>query len=390
MGGHNVQRILMSGLPDPSFILMNYGPYFSSFQAGDYHVYPDGRILMSGLHFLSDTVRGFTGGHCLVWFSNEGYLDTTAHHRTCSGSLDVFQELPDGRFIGSLGSPPNTATYDGQTTGSNIIRFHADGALDTTFQANAWWGGAYGFLPMEDGRVYAAGLFRIDGIEDTLHLVRFMPDGSLDPSFNNLIKFRVLEITSPYGAVPSRIYEYDDDHLIVLGGFELVAGSPRRGICMINTTGQLVEDLFEDAGCDNYNYNDFIHGSIAGMLPSSDGQWYIWGAYHGYDDGTINDPQQRFISRLYGPNVGVNEREEKSEIKIFPNPGDNEIMIDFQDVVSWPIEMKMYSQLGELVLARTLKQPQARVNTRKLASGMYSIQLEQKEKRIGSVKWVKE
>ncbi len=177
MGGHNVQRILMNGSPDPSFILMNYGPYFSSFQGGDYHVYPDGRVLMSGLHFLSDTVRGYTGAHCLIWFSNEGYLDTTAHHRTCLGSLDFFQQLPDGKFIGS----GSTSIWDGQPA-SNIVRVYADGALDTTFQTHVWWGQAYGFLGLEDGRVYAVGQFQIEGLADTLQFVRFMPDGSLDPA----------------------------------------------------------------------------------------------------------------------------------------------------------------------------------------------------------------
>ncbi|MBL7963677.1 MAG: delta-60 repeat domain-containing protein, partial [Flavobacteriales bacterium] len=120
-----VRRLWPDGSIDTDFIGMNLGPYFSSSQGGDYHVYPDGRILMSGSHILTDSIRGYMGYHCLVWFSNTGYLDTTAHHRTCAGSLDFFTELPNGKFIGS----GSTGIWDGQAA-SNIIRFHADGALD--------------------------------------------------------------------------------------------------------------------------------------------------------------------------------------------------------------------------------------------------------------------
>jgi hypothetical protein len=45
-------------------------------------VYPDGSILMSGLHSLYDTARGFVGLYNLIWFTNTGHLDTTKTHRT--------------------------------------------------------------------------------------------------------------------------------------------------------------------------------------------------------------------------------------------------------------------------------------------------------------------
>ncbi|MCB0763776.1 MAG: hypothetical protein KDB84_03660, partial [Flavobacteriales bacterium] len=75
------RRILASGQQDPSFIGLNLGPYFSSLQFGDYHVYPDGRIVISGSHQLSDSIRGFQGRYQLIWFTDQGYLDTTRTHR---------------------------------------------------------------------------------------------------------------------------------------------------------------------------------------------------------------------------------------------------------------------------------------------------------------------
>src|SRR5690606_2670489 len=240
--------------------------------------------------------------------TTDGHLDTTKHHRKCSGSLDDFIQLPDGKFIGDIGSPPNTASWDGQPTGSNVFRFHADGALDTTFQANVWWGGADGFLPLDDGRVYAAGLFRVAGLADTLHLVRFMPDGSLDPTFNNTIKFRINEMTThPMGALPRKIHKLDEGRLLVTGSFEEVEGHVRKCIDVIDTNGVLLDDYFADGGVGNFTYQVGTGSDTSGILPTSDDNWYIWGAYHGYDDGTTNDTSQRFISRLHGLSVGVED-----------------------------------------------------------------------------------
>lgn len=339
---HTVRRILADGNQDPSFIGMNLGPYFSSLQGGDYHVYPDGRILMSGVHGLNDTVRDFVGDHCLIWFSNSGYLDTTKTHRKCAGSLDIFRELPNGQFIGSLGNPPNTASWEGQPTGSNVIRFDADGAWDPSFQANMWWGTAYGFLPLEDGRVYVGGNFRIAGLPDTLNLVRLMTDGSLDPTFNNTVKYRDTDPNypgnPPKGIVRS-IHQLSADQLIVTGNFGSIAGEPRGGIALIDTSGELLSDLFEGNGCGGYNYQasplstPYYYRVITDIVPAPDGSYYICGAYHGYDDGTTNDTLQRMVSRLHGLNVGVQERPLTSlNVQAHPNPAQDNITF------SWPAQ----------------------------------------------------
>jgi hypothetical protein len=379
-----VRRIFPTGAWDDDFILMNDGPYFSSLQGGDYHVYPDGRILMSGVHGLSDTVRGFTGLHCLIWFSNQGYLDTTQTHRKCLGSLDRFMELPDGRFIGS----GSTGTWDGLPA-SNIIRFHADGALDTTFQANVWWGQAYGFLPLDDGRVYAAGLFRITGLQDTLHLVRFMPDGSLDPTFNNTIKFRAVEQTAAYGAVPGGIHPLGDDRLIITGGFDLVEDQARRGICLVDTSGQLSDDHFTGPGCGVYTYQGFNHGSIERILPAPDGSWYIYGAYHGYDDGTTNDPQQRMISRLHGLEVGITPLStgDGPGVRVYPNPGHDRVRFSGLERGTW--QVRVLDARGVLVLQGNLREAQE-LDVSVLPPGFYSMALHGPQGRTYRVKWARE
>lgn len=381
-----VRRVWPNGTTDTDFISMNLGPYFSSLQGGDYHVYPDGRVLMSGVHVLSDSIRGYEGLYCLCWFSNTGYLDTTAHHRNCSGSLDFFQALPNGKFIGS----GSTGIWDGQPA-SNIIRFEADGELDTTFQANVWWGQAYGFLPLTDGRVYASGLFRITGISDTLNLVRFMPDGSLDPTFNNQLDFRITDMTNfDDGAVVRSIHQLDENRLVVTGQFELIEGEARRNICMVDTSGNLLDDYFYGPGCGNFTYQGETRSSIGGILPAPDGSYYIWGAYHGYDDGTTNDTLQRMVSRLYGFNVGLEEvRETRPALEVFPVPSIESLTVRTQQC-----------KAGDTILirdvcGRSVKQVVATgettiVSVEHLPSGIYSAEVRTASGHRLVAKWIKQ
>ena len=383
-----VRRLDEDCLIDPSFIHMNNDPYFSSLQGGDYHVYPDGRILMSGVHNLSDSIRGFEGQYCLVWFSNTGYLDTTKTHRTCAGSLDFFTELPNGQFIGCLGNPPNTASWEGEPTGSNVIRFSADGEWDPTFQTNVWWGTAFGFLPLEDGRVYASGNFRITGDPDTLHLVRFMPDGSVDPTFNNHLDFRVLDLTGPYGAVLGRsIYPLDASRLIVTGAFELVQGMSRQGICLIDSSGTLLDEYFSGPGCGDYTYQGFTYGGVEGITPAPDGSWYIWGAYHGYDDGTANDTLQRMVSRLYGLDVGMREHQERTAIRAFPNP----TSVGFR-LEGYPLDeelvLALYDRVGQEVAAWPPMPGNSDFYLGALLPGLYTVRIACDGQAIAHIKLV--
>ncbi|HRW90311.1 MAG TPA: hypothetical protein P5027_10200, partial [Flavobacteriales bacterium] len=158
---------------------MNDGPYFLSGSLGDYHIFPDGRVLLSGTHIMSDSIRGFEGTYELIWFTNTGYLDTTRVHRNANGPIWGFKELPDGKFICSC----SCTQYEGQPV-SRLFRVHADGALDTTFQTGVNWGNIFAYHPLPDGRVYVGGRYkRATAPNDTLFLARFLPDGSLDPTF---------------------------------------------------------------------------------------------------------------------------------------------------------------------------------------------------------------
>ena len=369
-----VRRILPNGYVDPSFIGMNTGPYFSSGQGGDYHVYPDGRVLMTGVHVLSDSIRGFEGFYNLVWFTNTGYLDTTATHRQCDGSIDFIHALPDGKFLLS----GVFTSYEGQPAG-RIIRIHPDGALDTSFNTSIHWGQAYGCHVQSDGKILAAGRFQVTGDPDTLHLIRLMPDGTLDPTFNNHLRSAY---HSYGGLVPwGGITPVPPLGLLVYGAFTSIDEQTRGGIALVDTAGALLDTYFTGSGCGVYEYMGFPYSSVESIAPDPvNGGFYICGAYHGYDDGTVNDSTQRFVSRLYGLDVGVQEPQAPwpGEMTLHPNPAGSSTTVQFSSAATRELTLVLRDPLGRLVHTERLPYGQTAhsIELTHLPEGVYLISVE--------------
>lgn len=369
-----IRRLDGSGLIDPSFIMMNSGPYFSSHISGDYHVYPDGRILMSGKHLLSDSIRGFEGHYNMIWFSNEGYLDTTRTHRMGNGTVNRLHELPNGQFICS-----STCTeFEGQPV-DWIFRTHADGAPDTTFRTGVYIGSAFSFLPLPDGRVYVGGNYRRTvAPEDTLRLVRFMPDGSLDPTFS-VPHFNDGLLDWPFGASVTNIQPWGSGMILVTGQFRYVNGQSRNGICLIDSTGQLL-DTFSGQGVGIYETQFLDYATVDHAIYDSDNSYlYICGAYVGYNDGMANDSQQRFVSRLLVSELTTEVDETAGQsIRVYPNPAHDQVTLEF-GVVSHPEHcyLRLLDPAGRELQVHALHGSEGRLvlDIKDLAPGLYSVEV---------------
>jgi hypothetical protein len=366
--GQTVRRLTGEGYLDPTFIHMNSGPYFSSLQGGDYHVFPDGRVLMGGSHTVNYPAGGYGGQHQLIWFTNTGYLDTMRVHRKGNGAVMRFRELPDGKFICS-----GFATqFDGHAV-DRIFRVHADGAVDTTFSTGAYTGLAVTFLPLADGRVYAGGNFKSTAAPtDTLRLVRFLPDGSLDPAFS-MPHFDQGIMTYPDGPTIGQITPYQDGKLFVMGNFQHVNGQPRRGICVVDSTGALM-DLFDDCGVGLFNFMGITNGSLSGILPYGEEHWIVWGWYTGYSDGDISDPLQRFVSRLHVGDftTGASNATAMPSFSLYPNPSGGSATLQLEQVPQ-DAQLVLRDALGREVLRRRVSDHYTTLTLER--SGVYVVEL---------------
>ncbi len=362
-----------TGLNDGSFAVGSGAiPYFLPNSGGDYHVFEDGRVVITGNHHLSDSIRGFTGWYKLIWFSNEGYLDTTRIHRQANGPMWNFTALPDGKFLCSC----SCTEYEGQPVG-RVFRIHADGSLDTTFQTDVFTGNIRAHHPLPDGRVIIGGDFRVASAPDILYqLVRLMPDGSFDPTFNNDLVFGLADGLNGAPRV-SRIVPWQDDKYFVTGTFRNVNGETRGGICVTDTAGQLLS-LMDECLNGPFTYMVNTNASIHGITPTPDGTgFYINGTYAGYTDGTINDTLQRFVSRLLvevDTTVGINATKAPAIFSLHPNPASGMVHITLAGPAPNGLA-QVRDALGRLVYVQQITNTHSTLDLQALSDGLYFVSI---------------
>ncbi len=348
-------------------------------QGGDYHVYPDGRVLISGNHQLWDSIRGYVGRHQLIWLTNEGCLDTTQMHRT-GGNCAVyrFKELPNGQFICS----DTCNQFDGQEV-DWIFRVNADGSVDTTFRTGVYIGEAFGYLPLDDGRVYVGGNFRrTEAPNDTLRLVRFLPDGALDPTFS-IPQFTAGEgLSTPFGATAYTINAWRNGTLIITGHFKRVNGEVRKSICMIDSTGQLLP-AFAGQGVGPFTYQGLTAASIHRIVFNADSsQAYVCGTYNGYTDGLTNYQQQCFITRLNVQEISTGAapltQGEGPGVRAYPNPASTYVALNYTlPGNAGTAQLHIRDAAGRVIhsLQASGEEGQQLWDTRGIAPGVYSVEL---------------
>lgn len=158
---------------------------------------PDGRVMLAGggfdvgcqCYYISmmqvDTVCGTLD----PMFGTGGKIRHVFSQRS---SLTDLKVLPDGRYMGcgmvALGSGVSQQT-------NGVYRFNADGTPDPTFGTGGWRSDRFGtnlagsnlaILPMNNGRSCAVGgtSYNIDGSQNGRGIMRFTADGQLDTDFS--------------------------------------------------------------------------------------------------------------------------------------------------------------------------------------------------------------
>lgn len=183
----------------------------------------------------------------------------------------------DGGFIvaGSF------ATVDGVFR-TNIARFLASGALDTGFNPTA--GGIDGPITAlardSAGRIIVAGDFNQFGGQTRPDLVRLLPNGAIDPSFN----FGTVGAT---GGIDHLAVD-EQDRIWICGEFLSVAGQPRSQLARVQANGAL----------DPITRN--LNGYCSALNFARDGQLWVGGNFTMID----GQARQRMARLDRNSNVG--------------------------------------------------------------------------------------
>lgn len=362
-----IARLDTNGSRDFSF-LPGASPFFAFGQGGDSYVYPDGRVLFSGLMSIYDADTNFAGLAALVRFMTDGLLDPSFPPRFADGPVYHIAPLSSGKFL--LNGPLDE--YDGHPV-DGLFRVHADGSMDTTFSfPYESYSEIWQVLELADGKLLLAGSALPPGATDTMNLVRIHPDGAIDTTFNNHLQF-----TSPHplGAFHGHIYEVlpvNSDRYLLAGLFQTVEGAPRLGFCMIDTAGNLLNDYAFGTGCDTiYTILSNIAG-LQGIEQAPDGSYYIHGGYKGFDDSYNNYPNQMMVTRLFGGNVGVEEQEQQAAaLHVWPNPAS--ALVQVESPTTDKLQWRLLDALGRQVPLSITVRSNATLDLSNLPPGVYLI-----------------
>jgi hypothetical protein len=369
--GPYARRHFADGAIDYSFNLgASANNYVMSVYPYSYHVYEDGSVLLSGAHTLydADTVAHDVN---VVRMDSTGNFDPSFAPRTINYNgnysyMGLTKAISGDRFILS----GTIFAYEGVPTG-RIVRIHANGELDTTFMTTANWGYGYDCLEQPDGKLLVVGAFTFDGDPDTLNVVRLMPDGSLDPTYNNTLSMTRGGPAYEYPFVTG-ITAFVDSTYILSGYFVSVGGYSRGGIVVVDRHGQVVPDGIADPGCGSRLLDQIQVGGIVRVVPARDGSYYAHGGFFGYADEGSSDSTQRVVIRLkVAPEPEAPAPTYGDEPVIHPNPAHGQFTLT--GLPEGESRIEIYAMTGQLVMSAVAHDRYYTVQVPVLAAGMYSV-----------------
>ncbi|MCG2419810.1 T9SS type A sorting domain-containing protein [Aequorivita sp. F47161] len=158
----------------------------------------------------------------------------------------------------------------------NLVRLNPDGTLDNTFSTGTGFNNdVYAVAVQPDGKIIVAGGFTEYNGQASLRVLRLLPDGNMDSSFNTT------------NGADDRVYGIllqADGKIILYGYFDEYNSQSYKGIVRLNSDGTIDTTFNTGTGADNE--------VLTGVL-QADGKIVI-GGYFTHFDGT----QQNRIARL--------------------------------------------------------------------------------------------
>lgn len=218
-------------------------------------VQPDQKIYIAGTF---PRYRDAPESSPVIRLNENGTVDTTfALAQGTFGSCRDLAVQPDGKVLVA-----GDGVFVGPTLIGRIVRFNANGTVDTAFGANAPVP-LIAFLALAvaaDGKIVLAGDFGSTGSELRNHVIRINTDGTADNSFTN---------GSGYLGGLNKIF-VDGDRILCAGDLSVLNDHPVFGVTGLTDTGA-------------YDPTSKIHaggiGSVYDIVVNADGSSFIGGDF---------------------------------------------------------------------------------------------------------------
>ncbi len=198
------------------------------------------------------------------------------------GGISVVKRQPDGKIL-----------LAGRMKDGALVRLLPDGQYDPEFIRTNAYGGFFQNVPwalglQRDGRILLAGTFENFAGRSQPGLVRLLPDGQFDESFNPRL---IADVTNPPRALPGSVvtlHVLNDDRIYIVGGFNQVQGVPRSGVARLLPDGSL-DTNFTPPAMSNVGLGDAGNFTLyAGGPLTPEGGLYVFGRYQFELNGPIH------------------------------------------------------------------------------------------------------
>ncbi len=261
------------GTNDPTFNVSDDGTWGDGPDGPVYHAVQqsDGRIIIIG----NFTDIHTTASNRIARMNLDGSIDGSFD--VGSGFSNEYPQTPatvalqpDGRILVGGGF----LSYDGISR-TRLVRLLPDGSVDASFDPGSGPDGrVWDIELLPDGRIMIVGDFMIVQGAARPRVARLLSDGALDPSFAPLAGADDL-ITSV--AVQS------DGKAILGGTFTSVQGVPRSCIARLNVNGTLDASFDPGSGVQGIAPDDFVGPRVDGVAVQPDGNIVAVGSFSTYN-----------------------------------------------------------------------------------------------------------
>ncbi len=390
-GVENIQWFEL-GATDYSFRFEFQKPAYSgplSNKALDAMVLSDDHIFVAGRFFTDSTLMGTPiasqGLRQLCMIDSTGAPVPGFPMLRCEWPTDAeinsIRQLSTGEYIisGSFNE------VDGYPY-AKVAKLNADFSVNTDFQPvfepNVSALGASLSIVDSQDRIWVGRstdeLVLVDAPGYNSNLIRLLPNGAIDPDyaapqFGGYFS-GTYENPGNWSEVSSKVVEDEDGTFILYGGFIEVNGVPMRRLVKINDAGEVITGAFSSLSADSATWGSWqgIYGPVMSAeikkiekLP--DGKLLIGGQFSSFG----GEPYSCLVRLQPSGFVGVNEKEGKGRLKIWPNPAINSIHIELTGHTL--TNATLYDMQGREVLSVPLSTGEQKVDVRHLPKGMYLL-----------------
>ena len=377
------------------------------------------KVLANGKIFIAGSISRYNGQDCdfIVKLNSDGSRDTSftvVHNSNQSSPAYDFHVLPDGKIL--LVGILNDFAESGQRT---LVRLHSDGSHDTTFNlgGSGFEGNIPGVTPViraidtqSDGKIIVGGFFyRYNGTISRF-IARLNPDGSHDTTFQN----GDTVFSGPSNEV-NTLKVLDDDKILVGGEHASYNGDTVNSLMRLNSDGTLDDTFNHGTGNTPYELavggngeiaiggsgsgglylhdsngttdNDFQDGRGSGTNTrvntcaiQDDGKILIGGSFTTFDGTSVNR-----LARINGSTTLGLDDLEVITTTIYPNPSNRFLHVSSNKTYS---EYAIYAIDGKKMASGSLEESRE-VPIDYLNNGVYYLELIGYENR-NTIKFVKE